>query len=101
MKKYIILSLLGVLLGVSINYFLIFSEQVEYTNYLIKDALLASLLGVFITVVISKTVKILNKILSYQKKTGTRLFIGVLTHFIISFFITVFFSIYTKFIFLR
>lgn len=91
LKKYIILPLLGVLFGVSINYFLIFSEQQEYTNYLIKDALLASLLGVFITVVISKTVKVLNKILPYQKKIGTRLFIGVLTHFIISFFITVFF----------
>ena len=67
------------------------SDQNETGNDYNDSAVDAMATVFFITVVISKTVKILNKILPYQKKTGTRLFIGVLTHFIISFLITVFF----------
>lgn len=84
LKKYIYIPFLGILLGILISYFLIFSEQQESTTYLVKDAFLASLLGVFIAIVITKTVTILNKFFPYHSKIGNRLFMGLLVHFIIS-----------------
>lgn len=99
LKKYILLPLIGILLGVSISYFLIYSEQQENTSFYLKDALLTSFLGVLITVIISKTVKILNKVLPFQKNTGNRLFIGLLIHFIITFLLILGFFFLYKFYF--
>lgn len=84
LKKYIYIPFLGILLGVVISYFLIFSEQQEVITYQVKDAFLASLLGVFIAIVIAKTVTVLNKFFPYHNKTGNRLFMGLLVHFTIS-----------------
>ncbi|WP_211295560.1 sensor histidine kinase [Polaribacter porphyrae] len=88
MKKYFHIPVLGILLGIAISYFLIYSEQQENIIYLLKDAVLASGLGMLITLIISKTILILNRFLPYQNQTGNRLFAGFITHFTVAFSLT-------------
>lgn len=85
LKKYLYIPFLGTLLGIAISYFLIYSEEQESTAYLIKDAVLSSVLGMVIILIIAQTVKILNRFLPYHIQTGNRLFAGFTIHFILSF----------------
>lgn len=89
LKKYFYIPTLGILLGIAISYFLIYSEQQENATYIFKDAILASFVGILITAIIFKTITILNRFLSYKNQTGNRLFAGFIVHFSISFVLSV------------
>lgn len=89
LKKYFSISFLGALLGVCICFFLIYSEQQDAAIYQTKDAFLAGICGVFIALILSKTVSVLNRFLSWQTQTGNRLFLGFIVDFTISYIIVV------------
>ena len=100
LKKYIYILFIGILLGIAISYFIVYSEQQENAIYLVKDALLASFIGILITVIVSQTIKLINRFFPYHNQTGNRLFIGLLTHFILSFLLVIgFFYLYRLFFF--
>ena len=84
-KKYVFILILGALLGISICFFLIFSEQQEAAVYLAKDAFFAAFCGIIVTLTIYKSTQFLNKLISWKTQIGNRLFVGLLIHFIIAF----------------
>ncbi len=57
-------------------------------------------LGILIALVIYKTTLVLNRLLPYKNKTETRLFFGLLTHFLLVFgLLVLFFFLYDKAVF--
>lgn len=100
LKKYVYIPFLGILLGIAISYFLMYSEQQESAIYTIMDGFFASICGVLIVLIFSENAKLLNKFFPYQAQTGNRLFIGFIAHFVISVFLAVgCFYLYQLFIF--
>ncbi len=89
LKKQFLIAFFGALLGVSICYFIQYSEQEDQFEFAMQTALLASLLGAFIFVFLVQVASYLNKIFTWQKNVGVRLFAG----FISNFCITIVFSI--------
>lgn len=89
LKKYFSIVFLGVCLGIFISLFLAYSEFQKVTIYNKKDALLSGFCGALIALIIFKTAKLLNNILPWQTQTGNRLFAGFISHFSISYFLTI------------
>jgi sensor histidine kinase YesM len=89
LKKYFYIPFLGILLGIAISYFLVYSEHQENTIYLIKDGFLASICGVLVVLILSQIAKLLNNFLPYHSQTGNRLFVGFIVHFVVSYFLIV------------
>lgn len=97
-KKNFFISILGAILGVSICYFIMYSELQDKATYTFIDGVFSSILGVFLALVISKTVLVLNKLFPWQKNVGTRMFIGFIIDFLLSLFVTIgFFYLYNLF----
>jgi two-component system LytT family sensor kinase len=86
LKKYFSISVLGALLGISIYFFILYSELQE-TAYQIKDTFLAGTCGVLIAIMIFFATTILNNFLPWKTHTGNRLLAGLTVHFLISYFL--------------
>lgn len=98
-KKFISICCIGCILGISVCFFLIYSEQQDDANYLLSDASLAAILGIIIGVVVYFSGTILNKLLPWQVNAGNRLLVGVLLHFIIAYGLSyLFFFSYSNYI---
>ena len=87
LKKYFSIAFLGVSLGISICFFLVYSELQDVAIYEIKEAVLSGFCGVFIALIISKSAKILNNTLPWQTQTGNRLLVGFIIHFLIAYLV--------------
>lgn len=86
LKKYFSISVLGALLGISIYYFIIYSELQEIA-YQTKNVFLAGISGTLIAVIIFYATIILNNFLPWKTHTGNRLFAGLIVHFLIAYFL--------------
>lgn len=89
MKKLFFIFLIGALLGISISYFILYSELQENFTYSFIDGVLASSLGVIITLIINKSSSILNLFIPWYKNVGIRLFLGIFIHFITAYFVII------------
>ncbi len=87
MKKIFFIALLGALLGVAISYFILYSELQEAFKYSFFDGLLASLLGTIVALIIAKSSLFLNRFFPWHKNVGIRLFIGLVVHFTLAYFL--------------
>lgn len=81
-KKHFFIILLGVLIGALLGYYLIVSEQQNFTLY---KFLLTALIGIIIGYGCYITTKLLDKSIPWKKQVGTRLLLGIIAHFIVAF----------------
>lgn len=89
LKKHLLIFCIGFIFGISVCFFLEYSELQENANYLLKDAILSGFCGFIIGVIFNHSTTLLNKLLPWQKNSGNRLFTGVLIHFSLAFGVTV------------
>lgn len=87
MKKHFFISFLGILLSLSITYFVMVSDSENSESLSVTIYALTSLLGIALSYFIYYTSSLLDKLYSFQKNAGLRLFIGIIAHFVLSFFI--------------
>lgn len=88
MKKHILILSIGTVLGFLVGYYMLMSEQNESVS--VGNAILFVLLGILTGYVNYAFAQILDKNLPWKKYDGTRLLVGVIIHFFISFLIVVF-----------
>lgn len=84
-KKHFFITLLGIILGVSISYYLTISEQQEENDFTLFNGLLSSIVGIIIGYTSYSISVFLDNILPWQKNINSRLLIGILVNFITSF----------------
>lgn len=89
LKKYFFIAFLGALLGISICYFILYSELQETLNFSFTFGFYGGVLGVFALVSLVKIAEILNKYFPWHQNVGVRLFVGFLVHFVYLFILIV------------
>lgn len=89
MKKHFFIACIGILLGLSISYYLVLSEQEENVTYTAPMAAFAMIAGVAISYAVYGVALVLDKWLPWRKHAGNRLLIGLLLHFSIATIIAV------------
>ncbi|WP_299158579.1 histidine kinase [uncultured Tenacibaculum sp.] len=80
-KKHFFIVLLGVLIGTLLGYYLIVSEQ---QNFTLDKFVLTALSGIIIGYSCYITTKLLDKSIPWKKQVGTRLLLGIIAHFIVA-----------------
>ncbi len=88
MKKNLLTICIGLVLGASVGYFMLISEQKEGGVAMFSIFLLGCFGGIcgYVNLMISE---VLDQQLPWKTSEGTRLFLGIITHFIITLFINV------------
>ncbi len=82
MKKHILIISIGILLGFLVGYYMLVSEQDNNVNAFIL--FITSLLGVLVAYVNYFLSIFLDKQMPWKRYEGSRLFTGVISHFILS-----------------
>lgn len=84
MKKHFFIVCIGILLGISISYYLVLSEQEAQIVYTIPMGAFAAIAGVAISYAVYGTAVWLDKFLPWKKHAGNRILIGLLLHFVVA-----------------
>ncbi|SNR16119.1 Two-component system sensor histidine kinase [Tenacibaculum jejuense] len=89
MKKHLLTNIIGLILGISVGYFMLIGEQKgeEINTFIVfLFACLGAVCG-YVNLFVSR---VLDKQLPWKTNEGTRLFLGIILHFVITFLVSVF-----------
>lgn len=84
-KKHLFIVVIGSLLGFLISFYLVESETVEAVSFSALQVVLSCLIGVIVGYLIYSSSLFLDKILPWKKHVETRLLLGIITLFSLSF----------------
>ncbi|WP_299122943.1 histidine kinase [uncultured Tenacibaculum sp.] len=91
-KKHFFITLLGALIGALLGYYLLVGEQ---QNFTLPQFFLTAFSGIVIGYGCYLMTKLLDKSIPWKKQVGTRLLLGIIAHFVLSFSLFfILFSIY-------
>ncbi len=84
MKKNLLIISIGLILGISIGYYMLISEQ-QVQRIQTSTLLLLGVLGIVVAYLNTVISSFLDKNISWKKNEGLRLFSGIVIHFAITF----------------
>ncbi|OSY89414.1 hypothetical protein WH52_01915 [Tenacibaculum holothuriorum] len=82
MKKHLLIILIGAILGLSLGYYILISDQ-ELAAIEIMSLILSALGGILIAYVSYFLSIQLDRLLPWKNQVGNRLFVGIIAHFVL------------------
>lgn len=82
MKKHLLIILIGVILGLSLGYYILISDQ-ELAAIEITSLILSAFGGIVIAYVSYFLSIQLDRLLPWKSQVGNRLFVGIIAHFVL------------------